>query len=439
MARTTKKQKELTLEEKLEQSLVPVEEQPYPVPENWCWCKLGNIAEIIMGQSPKGEDTTDDNSFVPLIGGAADMGELYPNVTRYTRTPTKVSRKDDVIVCIRATLGQPIFSDGEYCLGRGVAAIRSQVLVKSFLRFLLITFENYLYENATGTTFVQVTGKVLKEMPVPLPPLSEQQRIVDCIESLFSKLDEAKAKAQSVIDTYEDRKSVILHQAFTGELTKEWRKHRALPENTWKTVKFQEIATVKSNLVDPQLYPDYPHIAPDNIEKKTGQLLTYRKVSEDKVKSGKHRFYPGQILYSKIRPYLSKVVIVDFDGLCSADMYPIETCEKMNTRFLWYYMLSDEFLVQASNSGSRSVLPKINQKELAALNVRTTGLAEQNEVVAIIDEIFETERKVKESAEQVISQVDAMKTSILSRAFRGELGTNNTLDECAAYFLRKML
>ena len=146
------------------------------------------------------------------------------------------------------------------------------------------------------------------------------------------------------------------------------------------------------------------------------------------------RFYAGQILYSKIRPYLSKVVVVDFDGLCSADMYPIDA--KEDTRYLWYYMLSDEFLDQTSNAGSRSVLPKINQKELAKITVRMTSVEEQQVIVEILDSFFEKERQAKESVELVLDLVDTMKKTVLSRAFRGELGTNDPTEENAMNLLK---
>lgn len=144
---------------------IPVEEQPYPLPEGWKWVRLGDAAEIVMGQSPSGADTTDDSSYTPLIGGASDMGQLYPEATKYTKRPTKLSDKNDIIVCIRATLGRPVFSNGEYCLGRGVAAIRSNKIFNQFTRFLFINFEQYLYDNATGTTFAQVNSDTLNKMP----------------------------------------------------------------------------------------------------------------------------------------------------------------------------------------------------------------------------------------------------------------------------------
>jgi hypothetical protein len=97
--------------------------------------------------------------------------------------------------------------------------------------------------------------------------------------------------------------------------------------------------------VKPDGFLDFTHLAPDNIEKGNGVLLPCRTVREDKVISSNHRFYPGQIVYSKIRPNLAKVVIVDFEGLCSADMYPIDAL--IDAFYLQRYMLSESFLVQA--------------------------------------------------------------------------------------------
>lgn len=140
MARA-KKEAALTPEERLQAALVPDWEWPYKLPGNWCWTYLGVVSEIVMGQSPAGKSTTNDSSYMPLIGGAADMGELYPQVSRFTKTPTKQSQTDDVILSIRATLGRPIFSDGIYCLGRGVVAFRSSIVTKEFLRYFFIDQE----------------------------------------------------------------------------------------------------------------------------------------------------------------------------------------------------------------------------------------------------------------------------------------------------------
>jgi len=132
--------------------------------------------------------------------------------------------------------------------------------------------------------------------------------------------------------------------------TKEVPPPASLP-SSWTWAAFTNVATIASNLVNPAKYQRMPHVAPDNIEKGTGRLLPYSTIAEDGVTSGKHRFCAGQVLYSKIRPNLNKVVVVDFDGLCSADMYPLTP--RFDARYLQLFLLSDLFLAQVVRSDNR--------------------------------------------------------------------------------------
>ena len=348
------------------------------------------------------------------------------------------------LVSIAGTLGKTAIvknDDLPLNTNQAVAFVRLKdngEVSREYIRYAIDTpvIQNMLLSKTKVTAIPNLTLEIISECLIPFPPLAEQQRIVEQIESLFSKLDEAKEKAQEVIDGYEARNAAVYNDAFSGRLTAQWREDN-YKENKWETKRFDEVADIKSNLVEPSNYLEFPHIAPDNIEKRTGILLDYHTIAEDGVKSGKHRFYAGQILYSKIRPYLSKVVMVDFDGLCSADMYPIEA--KENTKYLLYYMLSDMFLEQASSAGSRSVLPKINQKELSAIKVRITSDEEQKEVVRILDYLLPMMQQVRDKAVQVVDNIDTIKKSILAKAFRGKLGTNIPEDESAMELLKIIL
>lgn len=162
-------------------------------------------------------------------------------------------------------------------------------------------------------------------------------------------------------------------------MTEPW----ALPPD-WDWASFGQVARVASNLVDPANFSSLPHIAPNHIESETGRLLPYATVGVDAVTSSKHHFYAGQILYSKIRPYLAKVVIVDFDGLCSADMYPVETA--LNTRYLKWWMLTREFTRRAAGEQARTVLPKINRSALGRLPVPVAPPLAQLQIVEILED-----------------------------------------------------
>ena len=152
-------------------------------------------------------------------------------------------------------------------------------------------------------------------------------------------------------------------------------------------MRIYEVIEIATNLVKAQEYPEYPHIAPDNIEKKTGKLLEWRTVKEDQVVSPNHLFFKNQIIYSKIRPLLRKAIIAPFDGLCSADMYPLNT--KMDIKYTLYFLLSDCFNIQVAEAcSSRVKMPKINQSELGKIIVPLPPIQEQHRIVSKIEELM---------------------------------------------------
>ena len=430
-----KKKTALTIEERLQQALVPAHAQPYDVPENWVWCRLGsvNLCLDAYRKPVNASERANRIGKIPYYGATGQVGWIDDYLT------------DEHLVLLGED-GAPfldLLKDKAYIIsGKAWVNNHAHILKSSFGEFGNWYLMHYLNtvdygDYVKGTTRLKLTQGSMQIMPFPLPPLAEQKRIVDRIEVLFAKLDEAKEKLQEVIDGFAVRKAAILHKTFTGELTKKWRAENGVSDDSWEEKNFDEVANIKSNLVSPFDYLDYPHIAPDSIEKFTGRLLSYRSVREDNVKSPKHLFYKGQILYSKIRPYLSKAVIAEVDGLCSADMYPIEAL--CNAKYLLRYMLSTEFLVQSTTAGSRSLLPKINQKELSAIKVPLPSLSEQHEIVRLLDALLARERKAQQAAKEALANIELMKKAVLARAFRGELGTNREEEASALALLKEVL
>lgn len=437
------KKQEKSIEQRLEEALVLYEKTPYELPSNWCWVKLEDLTNITAGGTPaRNNHRYWDNGQIPWVK-ISDLSGKYVETTeeRITQlgldnSSAKIFKKGTILYTIFATIGEVAILNIDAATNQAIAGITCKEPYNlDYMYYVLLVLKDLLVSKAKGVAQVNINQSILKETPIPLAPIEEQKRIIEIIEKQFAKLDEARDLIQKSLDSFADRKSAILHKAFTGELTKQWRENNGRAFS-FKRKRFDEVAKIKSNLVEPSEYLDMPHIAPDCIEKFTGKLIGYKTIREDGVFSSKHRCYKNQILYSKIRPNLSKLIIAEFDCLCSADMYPIEANE--NVKYLFYAMLSSEFLEQASNAGSRSVLPKINQKELSRLFIDIPNIDEQEEIVRILDSIFEKEDKSKELID-MLDKIDEMKKSILARAFRGELGTSNPTDEPAIDLLKKIL
>ncbi len=209
----------------------------------------------------------------------------------------------------------------------------------------------------------------------------------------------------------------------------------------WKWCRLNDVITYETNLVSPDNYLSLNHIAPDNIQKGTGKLLEYRTVKEDVVKSNNHLFYKGQIIYSKIRPLLRKAIIAPFDGLCSADMYPLRSF--IEVKYVLYILLSDFLNSQiAEICSSRVKMPKINQVEMSKLSIPLPPLSEQKRIVSKIEELMplvEEYGKAQERLETLNRELpEKLKKSVLQEAIMGKLVPQDPTEGTAEELLEEI-
>lgn len=183
----------------------------------------------------------------------------------------------------------------------------------------------------------------------------------------------------------------------------------------WSVKPFEDFAQIDGNMTtDYEKYADYPHIGIDSIEKETGELKGYRTVREDGVISGKYLFTPKHIIYSKIRPNLNKVALPMFDGLCSADAYPIlPNPENCNRVFLAIAMRSKYYLDYILQFSSRTNLPKVNRKEIAGFRMPLPPLELQNRFAAFVAEVDKSKFRIQKSLSTsrklwTMAQIDAI-------------------------------
>ena len=183
----------------------------------------------------------------------------------------------------------------------------------------------------------------------------------------------------------------------------------------WPIKTFDEVAEIDGTMTtDYGKYADYPHIGIDSIEKDTGRLFGYRTVHEDNVKSGKYIFGPQHIIYSKIRPALNKVALPDFEGLCSADAYPILPRDGICSKEFLAHVLRSEFFLQYILAFSgRSQMPKVNRKQISGFRFPLPPLTMQKTFV----DFMQQSDKSKFAAQQTLKELTDAQRALMKKIF----------------------
>lgn len=458
MARGKKAEKMLTLEEKLERALVPAEEQPYTIPGNWCWVFLQNLCLIpITDGTHKTPTYCDKENGVPFISAKDVTSQFinWENVKYITKELHEelyhriAPQPNDILLAKNGTTGVAALVENEkvFDIYVTLAVLRVNcALVTPQYLFRLVNSpvcQNQFDEHLTGIGVPNLHLRDIKVTKIPLAPLLEQQRIVDCIESLFAKLDEAKEKAQAVVDSFELRKSAILHKAFTGKLTEQWRKEHSVGMDSWKQVKFGDLGVLERGRSkhrprnDPKLFGGkYPFIQTGDVARSGMYIVTHSQTLNE-IGMEQSRMFPKGTLCITIAANIGDVSILTYD-CCFPDSVVGFTPNDLTSSKFIYYMISTiqrELEADAPATAQKN----INLKILNDLIIDLPSRDEQNEIICVLEELFEKEQQAKAAAESVLDQIDIMKKAILARAFRGELGTNDPTEESAVELLKTVL
>ena len=191
------------------------------IPEHWTWTRLDHVADVEMGQSPPGSSYNSERKGTPLLNGPTEFGPEHPNPVQWTTKPTKMCFKGDILICVRGnTTGRMNIADNNYCIGRGLAAIRpvSKLVSRELISHFLLYKTREIMERTAGSTFPNLPGEQLKSFPFPLAPIHEQKRIVSMLEMAFRNCDMAQNALENSLDQTRTLERSILDRAFRGDL-----------------------------------------------------------------------------------------------------------------------------------------------------------------------------------------------------------------------------
>lgn len=488
MARA-KKEAALTPEERLQAALVPDWEWPYKLPENWCWTRHNSIMDIVGGAQPeKAFFIREPKEGYVQLYQTRDYGENPVPVYIPQKYATKTTDEGDILLArYGGSLGKVFRAHkGAYNVALAKVIILYPEVVDD--EFLYLYYYSHFYQDfcikaGYGRSAQAGFNKSdLNELLFPLPPLAEQHRIVDRIESLFAKLDEAKEKAQAVVDSFETRKAAILHKAFTGELTAKWREEHYATDNTvlmdiknysssWSAKEKDLLSReqAKSDVVVLDNGHEWIRCTIGAVGRVTNGSTPLRK--EPKYWSGKIPWISSGEVRNNIIESSNECISEEGYANSSVKLLPIGTVliamiGEGKTRgqsailnieatinqnvaaivvehncvlpyYIWYWLQMN--YAKNREKGSGSGPQALNCQRVRELDFFVPNLKEQKEVVNILRKALAKEQQSKEAAEAVLDQIDLMKKSILARAFRGELGTNDPSEESAVELLKEII
>ena len=509
------KNKELTLEEKLREALIPKEDQPYEIPESWEWVKLGKVNNVITGNTPskinKEYWENKDIFFVKPsdLHQKRNLKSSEECIDKRARNNVRILPKYSTLLCCIGSIGKVAYSEVEVCTNQQINSLvpKKEIIFSPYNYYVANSnfFQLQILNSAVATTIAILNKTNTEKLIFPLPPLEEQKRIVEKLDSMFEKINKAKELIQEAKENIGNRKESILNKAFRGELTAEWRKNNQTEDaiellksineekiKNWEQAcieaekngkkkpskpKIEEIQNmIISKEEEPYEIPkNWKWVKLENIVQymQRGKSPSYVENSKILVNSqkcvqwkgfqvDKARFTNDSLknLYSEERFLRNNDILWNSTGtgtvgrLCILEKNNFDSKKRMVvdshvtivriysflcSKFIFNYLRSP--IIQ--NSMDKFTNGSTNQKELSLMSVKNIfvplpPLKEQEEIVRILDEILEKESKIKELIE-LEEAIELLEKSILDKAFRGELGTQNKEDEPAIELLKKIL
>lgn len=443
------KNKGLTVED----ALVPVDEQPYELPNNWTWIKWGSAGEFVAGNGFKNNYQGFTEFEIPFykVGSlkhSDSVGYLYDEsntINEDMRSELKATLipVDSVLF---AKIGEAIrlnrrsLNRVPCCIDNNMMAFIASTCSYKYAFYWSKGLE--LYDYAKATTVPAIRKSVLENIPFPLAPAEEQQRIVEQIENLFSKLDEAKEKTQIALDNVADRKLAILNDAYSGKFTTDWRGDK---EISTERLSFADICTKITDGFhnSPKSVEEgYPYVMAGSVKETGIDYYNGLFMDEKNHRELYNKAYPekGDILMVNIGAGSGTAAVIDVDFEFSFKNSAILKLKKdvVNPYYVLYYIwLKKKYLlIEVTRGGAQ---PFLSLKIINGIEIPVCKMEEQNEIVSIIQKLLDNENAVQEKLEKVLETIEVLKKSILAKAFRGELGTNNPEEENSIELLRKII
>lgn len=400
-------------DEKLSDEILalPNIEISFEIPNNWKNIPFAKIIVLISGRDLDKNSIYNIPTKTPYITGASQFNNDKLIINRWTNNPLVLSTINDLLITCKGTIGEIAFNNiGDIHIARQVMAIRPLkdiFITNKFCKLIIKQNINYLQKKSKGL-IPGITRNDILNINVALPPLQEQTRIIKKVEEIFSILDNLKDHQTSLLSKLDLIRKVAIDKAIKGQLVEQREDEKLsdeiltlpniegpfeIPKN-WKWITLANIGYGNvSQIKNENIKSGTWILELEDIGKHTGKILRKNYLKDGKTKSTKNIFKKGDVLYSKLRPYLNKVVIADEDGVCSSEIIPINLSKsnfEFLAQFLQLVLMSPYFVSYASSVSYGVKMPRLGTKDGKQALIPYPPLQEQNRIVQKLEEILST-------------------------------------------------
>ena len=296
-----------------------------------------------------------------------------------------------------------------------MAAIRgdAEQTITDFLFYLLDAVTNALLQETAGSTFPNLSREKFENFKILLPPIAEQKRIVTILNQQMAAVEQARAATLAQLAAAKALPAAYLRQVFDS------------PEaQTWKRKKLGDLIELRREIIHPRDNPKgaATFVGLEHVQSVTGKRIGSVEVEMSQLKGRKPKFYKNDIVYGYLRPYLNKVWLADFEGLCSVDQYVFSVNSSIvESEFIAWFMRSPTYLSRAPINYTPGQLPRIRTDEVTSVEVNLPPLQKQKEIVQNLTQKLMKSDYINKCLQEQLDETDQLPAAILRQAFNGEL------------------
>ena len=395
----------------------------------WPIKRLSEVAEIEMGQSPKGSSYNTSGEGVPLINGPVEFGKTpfsRTKKTKFTTEPTKICKVGDLILCVRgSTTGRMNIAGYESCIGRGVASIRSEKY-QDWINFFIHTNRETIYRLGSGATFPNVSGSMLAKLEIPIPPETEQKRLVAIVDEAFEGIDRAIANTKKNRTNARELFESYLNTILSGQ-GKQWK----------ETTLGKEIDLLTGFAFKSSGYTDSDKsirlLRGDNIIPGSLRWDGVKRWQESKVNEYlRYQLQEGDVVLAMDRPWIktglrrAQISKDDLPCLLVQRTACLRGGDNLENRFLLYLISGRAFTQHVLGSQTGLSVPHISGTQIQSFKFSKPSLREQYSIIDSLDELKSETKRLEAIYQRKLAALKELKQSILRKAFTGELIAKTT-------------